>query len=376
MPPGWSLVDVRIGRDEVLATFRGQSGLSARFTLTHPEKTTAKGALRTKQFAAVLAATRKDEALGELFSAVAASLERHESTFTWDDDIAPAVAAPVTSPPRIETPRVDPMRQRIALEAEIDRHLELTPWIDLGITFDWQACLAEAEALIERFVPYQSDPNYGVKGWRSLALRSLGGDPSRSAMPEGPEANDPARYTLTSVAEHCPKTMALLERLVHIDQCRVITFLALEPGARIYPHTDDLHRNVMHSVNIAYNMPAGCEFYVETNPDGSPNQFTRRAPFTDGSVLLMNVARFHWVDNRSNVRRIHLNARGPLKIAPEKLLDMARAQSGLHTAEALNEALAAKYAHPDAYTTTPEQAEREWFRTRPRRNPAALVPPP
>ena len=72
--------------------------------------------------------------------------------------------------------------------------------------------------------------------------------------------------------------MAFLREIVDVDRARVITYLALEGKSRITAHTDDTRHLVQHSVNVALNMPEGCEFLIETNPDGSANPFTRVAP--------------------------------------------------------------------------------------------------
>lgn len=226
-------------------------------------------------------------------------------------------------------------------EREIDEHLELVPFIDLGVTFDHAACLAEAKALTDRFVPYQSDPRYGITHWRGLGLRALGGDPSRVAVAHI-SPND--RYETTPVAAECPATMALLRELLDWDRAHSVAFLALRPGTRIAPHIDDPQHEVMRSINIALNMPAGCDFMIDCEPNGAAGPFTRAVPFRPGSVMMVNVARYHYVENRSAEVRIHVVARGPLRWSPATLRDRARAQNGMADEAALRAALDQRYA--------------------------------
>lgn len=226
-------------------------------------------------------------------------------------------------------------------EREIDEHLELVPFIDLGVTFDHAACLAEARALLPRFVSYQSDPRYNITHWRGLGLRALGGDPERVAVAQiGPGD----RYETTPVAAECPATMAMVRELLDWDRAHSVAFLALKPGSRIAPHIDDPQHEVMRSVNVALNMPAGCSFVIDTEPSGAAGPFTREVPFRAGSVMMVNVARYHYVDNRSEEVRIHLVARGPLRWSPAALRDRARAQNGLRDEDAVRAALDARYA--------------------------------
>ena len=240
-------------------------------------------------------------------------------------------------------------------EQELDEHLEYRPWVDLHVDFDVTACHAEAVALLDQFVAYQSNPKYGITHWRGLGLRAFDGDAKRVAMPEGPEANDDSRYHLTSVTKQCPKTMALLDQVLELDRCRSVAFLALLPRSRISPHVDDTHHEVMRSVNVALNMPVGCEFHIDVRPDGSLAPYSRQVPFQPGSVMLVNVARHHYVDNRSNEVRIHIVARGPTKIPTARMAALARAQNGFSTQTELREAVRRQYeARGIADVTFPE----------------------
>jgi hypothetical protein len=247
-------------------------------------------------------------------------------------------------------------------EREIDEHLELVPYIDLGVAFDHEACLAEATALLGEFVPYQSDPRYGIRHWHGLALRALDGDPTKAAVAPSPGTNQDQRYATTPVAERCPQTMALLHELLDWDQCRAVAFLALSPRSRIATHVDDPQHEVMRSLNVALNMPAGCEFVIDVEPDGRPGPFTRTVPFRPGVAMVVNVARQHHLVNDSDTVRIHVVARGPVRWPAARVLELARAQNGLHDEEVLRRALDERYARlgrPSDHDPEPTRYQRK-----------------
>lgn len=226
-------------------------------------------------------------------------------------------------------------------EREIDEHLELVPYIDLKVSFDHAACLAEATAMLDRFVPYQSDPRYGITHWRGLALRALGGDPTRVAVANiGPGE----RFEMTPVARECPTIMAMLDGVLDWERTHSVALLALYPRSRIAPHKDDPQYEVMRSLNVALNMPDGCEFVIDTLPGGREGPFTRRVPFRPGTAMMVNVARDHYVDNRSDTTRVHIVARGPLTWPATRVLDLARAQNDLRDEAAVRAALDVRYA--------------------------------
>lgn len=247
-------------------------------------------------------------------------------------------------------------------EREIDEHLELVPYIDLGVSFDHAACLAEATALLGEFVPYQSDPRYGIRHWHGLALRALDGDPTKAAVAPSPGTNQDQRYATTPVAARCPRTMELLLDLLDWEQCRAVAFLALSPRSRIATHVDDPQHEVMRSLNVALNMPDGCEFVIDVEPDGRPGPFTRRVPFRPGSAMVVNVARTHYLVNDSDTVRIHVVARGPVRWPAARVLQLARAQNDLHDEASLRLALDQRYARlgrPSDHDPEPTRYQRK-----------------
>ena len=247
-------------------------------------------------------------------------------------------------------------------EREVDEHLELVPYIDLGLDFDHEACLAEAMALLDQFAPYQSDPRYNIRHWRGLALRALDGDPAKAAVAVSHDANQEQRYATTPVAARCPRTMALLDGLLDWEECRAVAFLVLHPRSRIATHVDDPQHEVLRSVNVALNMPTGCEFVIDCEPDGRAGPFTRTVPFRPGTGMVVNVARTHYLVNASDVPRIHIVARGPTRGPVAPLLARARAQNDLHDEVSLRAALDRRYAQlgrPSDHDPEPTRYQRK-----------------
>jgi len=345
---GWRFERATIEQSSIDGYYRGQSGERARIILRRIEDA-PEGWRRTGQFALGLSADPPGKSAVSLYRAVLATVREAEDAFAWQETMRPDVpasdgAAADRSPTAHRGEAPDYARRARAAEAELDLHLDHTPFVDLGIEFDHAGAFAEATALLDRFVVYQSDPSYGVTGWRGLALQALDGDATRVATTDDDAGiyQDQSRYRLTDVAEHCPITMELLERMFVLDQCRTVSFLLLEPGARITVHVDGVGPPVMRSVNVALNMPAECRLVIESNPDGSDNPYTRTVPFRDGSAFLMNVAKYHYVVNDSAVPRIHVVARGALRIPVLELLARAEAQDGMVGIPAVAAALEAK----------------------------------
>jgi hypothetical protein len=341
LPAGWSFASSQVDRHEIKALYRNPSErMVASLTLVHPSLA-APNVRRTERFALLLQTTRVAPSAGVLLDGLTANVRAHEAGFRWEEyEVVPQRLPP---PGRPMDPLAgdgvtgarDPHATRSGwqpedpvAEREIDEHLELVPWIDLQLEVDHQAMLAEAQALKDRFIVYRSDPSYDVKGWKGLAVWALDGDPEKAAMPEGAAANTDQRYAMTPIAKLCPRTMGFLSQVLDFEHSRAVAFLMLEPHSRIMPHCDDTQHEVMRSVNVALNMPDGCEFVIDTLPGGKPTPFTRTIPFRPGLAMMVNVAREHHLENRSDTPRIHIVARAPLKMPAAKLVELARAQNG------------------------------------------------
>jgi len=226
---------------------------------------------------------------------------------------------------------------------ELFRHLELRPYIRIPLNFDYKACLAEALSLLQYFRPncgdLLSDKSRSAQ-WKALALRAIAGDPGRTNFER---SNHLSSFRMTYYADRCPKTLEFLKNITQLEKCQRIRFMLLEPGARIYPHSDAHHLNVYPSLNIALNMPAGCEFVIECNPDGSWNPHTKVLPFMPGDLMILNIAKFHFLHNNSDLNRIHIIFTGPIRYSIGELLRMARDQNNLSNIKDVMHALRHKY---------------------------------
>lgn len=330
---GWRLARAVIQDESIAALYRGPAGERARVVLRARDGAPPKWG-RTERFAVGLAVEAPGAATAALYRAVLAAVRAAEDGFAW---------AAVDGPRDVDAAGPSAEAGRAA-EAEINLHLDLTPYIDLGLRFDHQAAYAEALALQDRFVAYQSDPTYGITGWRGLALHALDGDPAHVATTADDAGifEDQSRYRRTEIAARCPLTMALLDAVLDFDHCRTVSFLMLLPGARIAVHVDGVGPPVMRSLNVALNMPDDCRLVIDCAADGADTPYTRVAPFRPGTALLMNVAKPHYVVNDSPQPRIHVVARGSLRIPAPRLLALAEAQNGLAGAAALQAALERK----------------------------------
>ncbi|MCB0379513.1 MAG: aspartyl/asparaginyl beta-hydroxylase domain-containing protein, partial [Bdellovibrionales bacterium] len=186
----------------------------------------------------------------------------------------------------------------------------------------------ESLAVLDQFVDhrnYDTDSSHPGR-WRSLALKAQNGDPTNTYAHS--HYRQAANYQLTDIAQHCPYTMDMLSLYTDVSKCQRIRFMLLEPGAKIHVHTDSQGDDVTLAVNIALNMPEGCEFWIDTNPDGSHNEYTQKIPVTGGQAFLLNNAKFHYVVNNSDTPRIHVIFHGPLRCSDKELLDAAREQNG------------------------------------------------
>ena len=211
----------------------------------------------------------------------------------------------------------------------IEDHFRSSPYLRLPLDFDHEACLQEAIALLDRFVVhrnYDQTTNTGGQ-WKSLALQAVDGVSGKTEYHTSYGASEKS-YALTEIVELCPKTMKLVNALTDIEQCQRVRFMLLEPGAEIKVHSDMPNRDIGYSMNIALNMPKGCEFWNELNPDGSMNRFSETLPISAGDLMIVNVARYHRVVNNSNVPRIHLIINGPLRIANDQLVAEANRLRG------------------------------------------------
>lgn len=223
--------------------------------------------------------------------------------------------------------------------SDILYHLKYRPYIELPVIFDHKACLSEASALLDKFVVHRNyDQTSETTGkWKSLGINALDGDSSKTLNHPSYGVTKP-QYSLTDVARQCPETFAFLESITDLSQCQRVRFMLLEPGAKISPHSDSLTKDMTETtlaVNIALNMPEGCEFWSSLNSDGSKNAYSSKLPMKAGSLFIFNNSQFHSVQNNSNVARIHIIIHGPLRVTEDQMLAAAQKQNNLFTRKAL-----------------------------------------
>jgi hypothetical protein len=224
--------------------------------------------------------------------------------------------------------------------------LDLIPYIQLPVTFDYQSCLKEAFNLLNLFVVHREQDQKSKTGgkWKSLALRAVDGDFGKTHHFFYYKKTGPVIYKETSIVKFCPNIMNFISTLVDIERCERIRLMLLEPGAKIEVHSDSQDRPVYEAINVALNMPVGCVFKLDLNPDGTSTFYTKMVPFSDGSAFLLNVAKFHCVENNSTIPRVHIIIHGPLKLSRGKLLELAKHQNRLSLTKEVLTKLFEKYA--------------------------------
>lgn len=229
---------------------------------------------------------------------------------------------------------------------EIKKHLELCPFLEIPLSFDYKACFDEAMAVMELFVDHRNYLPEEERGprWKSVCLRGLDGQTDKTLYHADYGIRETPNYQLTKAAQLCPKTMSFLSTITDLDRCERIRFMLLEPGAKIHVHTDAPNDRSVVALNIALNMPEGCEFFINTREDGSHSPWTEKIPFRDGTGFLINVANYHYVENRSQEPRIHIIVHGPLKWSESQLLQWARRQNQVHDEKQLVSRLTVRYA--------------------------------
>lgn len=235
---------------------------------------------------------------------------------------------------------------------ELQYHLQWKPWLTLPRTFQSQRALQEAIDLLSQFVSHRPESQGGTGQWKGLALRSKGGQLHHTY---GSENYEGLNYEFTEVWEKCVATREVLELFTDPQQCERIRFMLLEPGAEILVHNDAPEKFFSPAINIALNMPDGCKFWVDLNPDGSKNSYSQAMPIEGGTAFLFNSANFHSVKNESDQPRIHIIAHGPLKFSQEELIHLARRQNQLEGAHSVFSAVCKKRTALGFHQFSPEQ---------------------
>ncbi len=235
---------------------------------------------------------------------------------------------------------------------ELQYHLQWKPWLFLPKTFEPQGALQEAIGLLSKFVSHRSESQGGSGQWKGLALRSKGGNLHHTY---GSENYAGLNYEFTDIWKSCAATRDILELFTDPEQCERIRFMLLEPGAEILVHNDAPEKFFSPAINIALNMPEGCNFWVDLNPDGSRNSYSQCIPVVGGTAFLFNSSNFHSVKNDSDQPRIHIIAHGPLRFSQEELIALARLQNQMEGAHSVFSAVCKKRSVLGFHQFSPEQ---------------------
>jgi hypothetical protein len=167
--------------------------------------------------------------------------------------------------------------------------------------FDSQSMLNEALEVFDQFVPHLPK-NASNAGWRSLCLRGISPAHTDSFHKYGFSSEAEVPYQWTDIATKCPKTVSFIKQLDIADPYYRVRFMLLEPGGYIGWHSDrSVEQKKLHPVNIALNMPYGCRWFMEGEPE---------VPFYPGSVFAVDISRKHAVINESKFPRIHIIIHG------------------------------------------------------------------
>ena len=242
---------------------------------------------------------------------------------------------------------------------DVYNYLDFRPWIKLPWRFTPKSCYEEAINLLDRFVSHR---NYDVSkdsknGWKSLAIKAQNGIATNTYAHT--HYNEEPNYQLTEIVKVCPKTMKMLNFITEIKQCNRIRWMLLMPGAKISAHSDKQKENddVSLALNIALNMPDECHFWIDTKKNGDHERYTRKIPIQEGEAILLNNAKYHYVENNSDQIRIHIIVHGPIRISDKMLLESAKNQCNIHNRKNLINQIVVK----KALQGRPLDKQSSWF---------------
>lgn len=184
--------------------------------------------------------------------------------------------------------------------------------------------------LIDKFVPHR---NYGKEFqggpiWKSLCLKGLNGDSTKTLYHTDYQINEP-KFALTEIADLCPRILEFLNSFTDVTLCQRIRLMLLEPGAKIHVHRDRATDGLAIGINVALNNPPHCNFIIDTDELGKSDEWTRQIPFRPGTGMIINVGKYHYVENNSSENRIHMIIDGPIRYSKDQLVALANGQNGI-----------------------------------------------
>jgi hypothetical protein len=200
----------------------------------------------------------------------------------------------VESQPRFANVKVNCQNaQEILLESQL-------PYLPiLGFDIPHQEMLNEAKKLKDIMVPHRSYKEDN-RGWRSICIHGISSAHTACASKYGYEIEDKTIYKWTDISHLAPITTQFFKNQFKYDFYNRVRFMLLEPGGYILPHKDFDHY-VLGPINIALNMPDGCEFYMEN---------VGCVPFAPGTINKLALVNRHAVINNSQEDRFHIIVHG------------------------------------------------------------------
>jgi hypothetical protein len=162
------------------------------------------------------------------------------------------------------------------------------------------ADLARAEQAGQYHEHYNAYAGEAEGGWSSIPLFSRGGkiDPSAS-LDYGRyvrQVGKPPPFQKTEILKQCP----YFEQILDSFQCskRRVRLLRLAPGARIYRHRDP-------GESWAGGRPR-LHIPIVTHDEVYFFHEGQRVIMRPGELWYCDFSRYHWVENRSPIARVHL----------------------------------------------------------------------
>lgn len=173
------------------------------------------------------------------------------------------------------------------------------PYLQLDIDFPSKEMLAEAQNLVDQFVPHRENEE-GTRGWRALVLHGLGEHMSLGYESYGiTEAEQFLHYRWTKSATLCPVTTNFFQVLFPANKYGRIRFMMLQPGGSVPFHVD-YTQSKLASINMALSHHEKCHFYYRIGND------TKEVPFKPGTAFALNLSYEHSVVNESDEDRYHI----------------------------------------------------------------------
>jgi hypothetical protein len=168
-------------------------------------------------------------------------------------------------------------------------------FLKLDIPFPYEAMLAEAKALRDRFIPHRDGES---NGWESLTLHGLGEDKTGSWMDYGYSSGADAGKDMhwTPASDECPVTKEFFLKHFPCNKYGRVRFMLLRAGGHIGLHSDS-SMPLVENINMVLNNPTECIWKW-----GDEEVFE----MLSGNAYAVNIHYMHSVYNNSDEDRYHM----------------------------------------------------------------------